>query len=36
MSNGNTFGRDRQYGTNQFARLGYPEFESGFFPNRCP
>jgi hypothetical protein len=35
MSNGNTFGQDAQYGTNQFATIGYPEFESGLFSNRC-
>jgi hypothetical protein len=35
MANGNTFGQDAQYGTNQFATIGYSEFESGFFSNSC-
>ena len=35
MANGNTFGQDAQYDTNQFATIGYSEFESGFFSNSC-
>jgi hypothetical protein len=35
MTNGNAFGQDAQYGTDQFARIGYQEFESGFFTNTC-
>jgi hypothetical protein len=31
-----TFGKDAQYGTNQFNTLGYPEFESSIFQNTCP
>jgi hypothetical protein len=35
MTNGNAFGKDGQYGTDQFATLGYQEFASGLFPNTC-
>lgn len=35
MPNGSTFGGDGQYGTNQFATIGYPEIESALFPNTC-
>ncbi len=35
MTNGNAFGQAAEYGTNQFATLGYPEIESGLFPNTC-
>lgn len=35
MTNGNAFGQDGQYGTDQFATLAYQEFESGFFTNTC-
>lgn len=35
MPNGNTFGRQAQYGTDGFATLGYAEFESGLFANTC-
>ena len=35
MRNGNTFGKEAQYGTNVFATMGYPEFESGFYSNTC-
>jgi len=31
----NSFGGDAQYGTNQVARLGYPEFESQLYNNTC-
>jgi len=31
----NSFGGDAQYGTNQVARLGYPEFESQLHNNTC-
>ncbi len=33
VSSGNTYGKDAQYGTNQFARLGFPEFEGPVMPN---
>jgi len=29
------FGKDAQYGTNQFATLGYPEFIGPVLPNTC-
>ena len=35
MTNGNTFAKDGEYGSDQFAGLGYPEFESGFLANSC-
>lgn len=35
MSNGATFGKFGQYGTDQFATIGYPEFESSLMPNTC-
>jgi hypothetical protein len=35
MTNGNTFGQAGEYGTNQFATLGYPEIESGLISNTC-
>jgi hypothetical protein len=31
----NDLGGDAQYGTNQFATLGYPEFEGRILPNNC-
>jgi len=31
----NTYGKDAQYGTNQFATLGYPEFEGPVHNNTC-
>jgi hypothetical protein len=31
----NTYGKDAQYGTNLFATLGYPEFESKIYRNDC-
>ena len=31
----NTYGKDAQYGTNQFATLGYPEFEGPVHNNAC-
>ncbi len=31
----NDFGRDAQYGQNQFTTLGYPEFESAVHNNAC-
>ncbi|HLK72135.1 MAG TPA: hypothetical protein VKU77_00665 [Streptosporangiaceae bacterium] len=31
----NTFGKDAQYGTNQFPTLGYPEFEGPVHNNTC-
>ena len=31
----NDFGKDAQYGTNQFATLGYPEFEGPVHNNTC-
>jgi hypothetical protein len=30
------FGRDAQYGSAQFATLGYPEFEGKIYDNVCP
>ena len=30
------FGKDAQYGTNQFSRLGYPEFEGPVHSTDCP
>jgi hypothetical protein len=30
------FGKDAQYGTVQYAKLGYPEFESKILDNTCP
>lgn len=30
------FGKDAQYGTNQFSRLGYPEFEGPVHSTACP
>jgi hypothetical protein len=35
VSAGNTFGKDAQYGTNQFNTLGYPEFISKSHNNPC-
>jgi hypothetical protein len=35
VSAGNTFGKDAQYGTNQFQTLGYPEFISKSHNNPC-
>lgn len=32
----NTFGKDAQYGTNQAATLGYPEFMGPVYNNTCP
>ncbi len=29
------FGKDAQYGQNQFATLGYPEFEGPALRNAC-
>jgi hypothetical protein len=29
------FGQDKQYGTDQFAKLGYPQFESKTYSNPC-
>jgi len=31
----NTFGKDAQYGTDQFPTLGYPEFEGPVHTNTC-
>jgi hypothetical protein len=31
----NDFGKDRQYGTDQQATLGYPEFIGPILPNNC-
>ncbi|MFZ0180919.1 MAG: hypothetical protein WAL84_13765 [Candidatus Dormiibacterota bacterium] len=31
----NAYGKDAQYGTNQFATLGYPEFEGPLHKNVC-
>ena len=31
----NTYGKDAQYGTNQFPTLGYPEFEGPVHNNTC-
>jgi hypothetical protein len=31
----NTYGKDAQYGTNQFSTLGYPEFEGPVHNNTC-
>ena len=37
MSSGvRDFGKDAQYGTNQFSRLGYPEFEGPVHSTACP
>lgn len=33
---GNDFGKDLAYGTNQFATVGYPEFEGQSYDNSCP
>jgi hypothetical protein len=33
VSTGNTYGKDGQYGTDQQAKLGYPEFEGPVLPN---
>jgi hypothetical protein len=30
------FGKDSQYGTDQFNTLGYPEFEGSTHSTRCP
>jgi hypothetical protein len=35
VSAGNTFGKDAQYGTNQFNTLGYPEFIGPNHNNPC-
>jgi len=35
VSAGNTFGKDAQYGTNQFNNLGYPQFISKSHSNPC-
>jgi hypothetical protein len=35
VSAGNTFGKDAQYGTNQFNTLGYPEFIGPSHNNPC-
>ena len=35
VSTGNTFGKDAQYGTNQFNTLGYPQFISASHNNPC-
>ncbi|MBO0824174.1 MAG: hypothetical protein J2P27_09990 [Actinobacteria bacterium] len=35
VSTGNTYGKDAQYGTDQFATIGYPEFEGGLIRNTC-
>jgi hypothetical protein len=35
VSAGNTFGKDAQYGTNQFAKYGYPEFIGPSHNNPC-
>ncbi len=35
VSTGNTFGKDAQYGTNQFNKLGYPEFIGPNHNNPC-
>jgi hypothetical protein len=35
VSAGNTFGKDAQYGTNQFNNLGYPQFISKSHNNPC-
>jgi hypothetical protein len=32
----NDFGKDAEYGTVQFATLGYPEFEGRLLDNSCP
>ena len=31
----NDFGSDAEYGTDQIAALGYPEFEGPVMSNRC-
>ncbi|MGH9918944.1 MAG: hypothetical protein ACRD6W_08775, partial [Nitrososphaerales archaeon] len=31
----NDFGMDAQYGTDQFSRIGYPEFEGQLYDNYC-
>jgi hypothetical protein len=31
----NDFGKDAQYGVNQFSTLGYPEFEGRIYDNTC-
>ena len=35
VSAGNTFGKDAQYGTVQFAKLGYPQFVGPTRNNPC-
>jgi len=35
VSSGNTFGKFAQYGTVQWAKLGYPEFEAPVMANTC-
>ena len=35
VSTGNTFGKDAQYGTVQFAKYGYPQFISKSYNNPC-
>ncbi len=35
MPNGNSYGGFSQYGSDRFATLGYPEFESSLFTNTC-
>jgi len=30
-----TFGEDKQYGTNQFATYGYPQFIGATYDNPC-
>jgi hypothetical protein len=35
VSAGNTFGKDAQYGTVQFAKYGYPQFISKSYNNPC-
>jgi hypothetical protein len=35
VSAGSTFGKDAQYGTNQFTTLGYPQFISSSHNNPC-
>ena len=35
VSKGSTFGKDAQYGTDQIATLGYPEFEGPVRSNAC-
>ncbi|MGA2211393.1 MAG: hypothetical protein ABSH30_17380 [Acidimicrobiales bacterium] len=32
----NDFGRDLEFGSDQFTRLGYPEFEGPSYDNTCP